>query len=165
MKDDVSICQKCFCMTHTRLGMCWKCHADKPSKTEQPVGDRALAIATERIESKKAHPESLKEQEWKGNECPTCKKLNWNCICWDKKRMRYFKRSLSGLTKGVEEMTKINAICDRCKRKVAGRMLFLRTIHLGRSEHLYQTICFDCAHSRNRIEVGNSEVLTEVWIA
>ena len=50
-------------MTHTRLGMCGKCHADK---LEQPVGDRALAIATERIEKK--------VNDWfKKDKCDTCK--------------------------------------------------------------------------------------------
>lgn len=28
--DDISLCRSCNCMTHTRLGMCGKCHADKP---------------------------------------------------------------------------------------------------------------------------------------
>jgi hypothetical protein len=23
-----------------------------------------------------------------GDYCQTCKKLNWNCICWDKKKVR-----------------------------------------------------------------------------
>jgi hypothetical protein len=31
-KEEVSLCEKCNCMTHTRLGMCGKCHADKPSE-------------------------------------------------------------------------------------------------------------------------------------
>jgi hypothetical protein len=30
VNDDVSLCPKCNSMTHTRLGMCGKCHADKP---------------------------------------------------------------------------------------------------------------------------------------
>jgi hypothetical protein len=32
VKDDVSLCKSCNCMTHTRLGMCGKCHADKPKE-------------------------------------------------------------------------------------------------------------------------------------
>jgi hypothetical protein len=90
VKDDVSICQKCFCMTHTRLGMCWKCHADKPSKTEQPVGDRALAIATERIESKKAHPESF----WRGKCFEEIDKMHKMLTDTEKKLVRREKKKV-----------------------------------------------------------------------
>jgi hypothetical protein len=42
--EDVSLCPACSSMTHTRLGMCGKCHADKPTIKD---AKRFIEIASE----------------------------------------------------------------------------------------------------------------------
>ena len=38
-KYDISLCDKCYCMTHTIKGKCGKCHSIKKSDYEYEVTD------------------------------------------------------------------------------------------------------------------------------